>query len=163
MTKDVQVMLIDFSQMLSIYLYRTDWSLTSGEKEKFHESQEMTVQKHIKICKLILGRNYSFTTADLIQKENLSRWSLVKLLICRVGTQCLASPWLYCSCEHPRRGSWLWQRCRLCNFNQNNKNRRKPKLSSGRVWFLSCWTHQLSKRLPAYFGQILWRTGKITN
>lgn len=45
-------MLIDFSQMLSIDLNRIGWSLGAGEKEKFNESQEMAVQKHIRICKL---------------------------------------------------------------------------------------------------------------
>lgn len=64
----------------------------------------MTVQKHENL-QSHPGKELLFYYCRSYSERNLSRWSLVKFLICRMGTQCLAIPCLYCSCERPRRGS----------------------------------------------------------
>lgn len=125
MKKDAQVTLTDFSEMLSLYLNRIGWSLTSQERRILMNYRKLQSRITLKSA----NSSWEKTNANLIQKENLRRWSLVKFLICRIGSIvfCHSMPWLqFWTLQIEAVG---FDRSAVSgHFSQNSKTRRKPKL-----------------------------------
>lgn len=121
-------MLTYFSQMLSLYLNRIGWSLTWRERRSLMDYRKWQSRNTLKSANSSWEET-TLTNANLIQKENLNRWSLVKFFICRMGNIVLCH-------SMPLFQLWTLQIEAVGfdegavsgHFSQNNKNRRKTKL-----------------------------------